>query len=416
MSAIRYAHRHGVVMTAVAGNGARAAVLPYPGRARDVIAVAATTEHGCRAAYSNSGAEVDVAAPGGGRDAPAAEQPLGSRPLCSRGRGPLGVPADLRAGPGALRAAVRVLRHVDGDAARGGARSADHRARGAWGGIRPRTQCSDSSSAPRGTSAPRVSTPPTVTAWSTPQPLSADVLAEAYYGERYRLMERLGAGGMAVVYRACDERLKRDVAIKVIARGFRQDVVAVRRFRREAELGALLTHPNIVSVLGAGADPHDFIVMELVRGHDVRALVKERGRQPLQAVLDVLAQIARWAAVHARSRRRPRRRLSGQRLDRGRRRHGKARRFRLGPCARGHVGGPPGARARDARVHRTRDPRGQRTVTAVGPVLARGGRLLAPHGPRLGSNPRPERDRAGHPRGSPADAACDCPAGSAACA
>ena len=87
-------------------------------------------------------------------------------------------------------------------------------------------------------------------------------------------MERLGAGGTAVVYRACDERLKRDVAIKVIARGFRQDVVALRRFRREAELGALLRHPNIVSVLGAGADPHDFIVMELVRGHDVRALVR----------------------------------------------------------------------------------------------------------------------------------------------
>jgi serine/threonine protein kinase len=118
------------------------------------------------------------------------------------------------------------------------------------------------------------------------------VLPELYYGERYRLMERLGAGGMATVYRACDERLKRDVAIKVIARGFRQDVVALRRFRREAELGALLRHPNIVSVLGAGADPHDFIVMELVRGQDVRALVKERGRQPLKTVLDVLAQIA----------------------------------------------------------------------------------------------------------------------------
>jgi eukaryotic-like serine/threonine-protein kinase len=112
------------------------------------------------------------------------------------------------------------------------------------------------------------------------------------YGDRYRLMERLGAGGMAVVYRARDERLRREVAIKVIARGFRQDVVALSRFRREAELGALLRHPNIVSVLGAGAEPHDFIVMELVRGHDVRALVNERGRQPLQAVLDVLAQIA----------------------------------------------------------------------------------------------------------------------------
>ena len=73
MSAIRYAHRHRVVMTAVAGNESRTAVLPYPGRAHNVIAVAATTERGCRAEYSNAGAEVDVAAPGGGRDAPAAE-------------------------------------------------------------------------------------------------------------------------------------------------------------------------------------------------------------------------------------------------------------------------------------------------------------------------------------------------------
>jgi serine protease len=75
MSAIRYAHRKGVVMTAVAGNGARASVLPYPGRARYVIAVAATTQHGCRAEYSNAGAEVDVSAPGGGRDAPATGDP-----------------------------------------------------------------------------------------------------------------------------------------------------------------------------------------------------------------------------------------------------------------------------------------------------------------------------------------------------
>jgi serine protease len=69
LSAIRYARRHRVVVTAVAGNKASTSVLPYPGRARGVIAVAATTEHGCQAEYSNAGAEVDVAAPGGGPDA-----------------------------------------------------------------------------------------------------------------------------------------------------------------------------------------------------------------------------------------------------------------------------------------------------------------------------------------------------------
>jgi hypothetical protein len=55
---------------------------------------------------------------------------------------------------------------------------------------------------------------------------------------RYRLIELLGAGGMATVYRARDERLGRHVAVKVIAAGLVQDPVAVRRFRREAELGA----------------------------------------------------------------------------------------------------------------------------------------------------------------------------------
>ena len=67
MAALRYARRHRVVVTAVAGNEG-STVLPYPARAPGVIAVAATTEHGCHAEYSNSGADVDVAAPGGGTD------------------------------------------------------------------------------------------------------------------------------------------------------------------------------------------------------------------------------------------------------------------------------------------------------------------------------------------------------------
>jgi serine protease len=72
LAALRYAHRRGVVVTAVAGNGATLG-LPYPARAPGVIAVAATTESGCAADYSNAGPEVDVAAPGGGEDAPPAD-------------------------------------------------------------------------------------------------------------------------------------------------------------------------------------------------------------------------------------------------------------------------------------------------------------------------------------------------------
>ena len=68
LAAIRYARRHRVVLTGVAGNEG-ASSLPYPGRAKGVIAVAATTEDGCQAKYSNAGGDVDVAAPGGGDDA-----------------------------------------------------------------------------------------------------------------------------------------------------------------------------------------------------------------------------------------------------------------------------------------------------------------------------------------------------------
>ena len=67
VAAIRFARRRGVVVTAVAGNEA-STVVPYPARAPGVIAVAGTTERGCHASYSNSGADVDVAAPGGGSD------------------------------------------------------------------------------------------------------------------------------------------------------------------------------------------------------------------------------------------------------------------------------------------------------------------------------------------------------------
>jgi serine protease len=71
VTALRYARRHRVVVTTVAGNEA-STELPYPGRSGNVIAVGATTEDGCPAEYSNAGEEVDVVAPGGGKDAAAA--------------------------------------------------------------------------------------------------------------------------------------------------------------------------------------------------------------------------------------------------------------------------------------------------------------------------------------------------------
>jgi serine/threonine-protein kinase len=110
-------------------------------------------------------------------------------------------------------------------------------------------------------------------------------------GSRYRLLERVGVGGMANVYRAWDERLKRDVAVKIIAEWLAHDPVPVRRFRREAELSARLSHPNIVAILDAGAQPQDYIVMEFVNGVHAGALLRRRARPTPSQTVHVVAQV-----------------------------------------------------------------------------------------------------------------------------
>jgi serine/threonine-protein kinase len=96
---------------------------------------------------------------------------------------------------------------------------------------------------------------------------------------------------MATVYRARDERLKRDVAVKVIADHLSREPIWVRRFRREAELCGGLAHPNIVGVLDAGVTPRDFIVMELIQGIDAAALVQRHGRLAAGHAVPILVQI-----------------------------------------------------------------------------------------------------------------------------
>jgi serine/threonine-protein kinase len=111
------------------------------------------------------------------------------------------------------------------------------------------------------------------------------------FGSRYRLLDLLGAGGMAAVYRARDERLKRDVAVKVISERLARDALSVGRFRREAQLCARLGHPNIVAVLDAGVEPRDFMVMELVHGLDAGTLLRNQGRLTPGRTVDVVAQL-----------------------------------------------------------------------------------------------------------------------------
>ncbi len=113
---------------------------------------------------------------------------------------------------------------------------------------------------------------------------------------RYQLIERVGSGGMAVVYKAQDRALGRIVAIKMLQESLTSDEGFLRRFQREAHAAANLTHPNIVTVHDIGQDGHRYyIVMEYVDGRTLKQLIRqyaENGRfMPVNRVLDLTVQI-----------------------------------------------------------------------------------------------------------------------------
>src|SRR5580658_5894330 len=88
----------------------------------------------------------------------------------------------------------------------------------------------------------------------------------------YRVLEQIGAGGMGLVFRASDQQLERDVAIKVLSRGMLADEEARKRFRHEALALAKLNHPNIGTVYEFGShEGQDFLVMEYVDGGAIDA-------------------------------------------------------------------------------------------------------------------------------------------------
>ncbi len=97
-------------------------------------------------------------------------------------------------------------------------------------------------------------------------------------GDRYTLIEKIGAGGMAEVYRARDDLLGREVAVKVLSERFSRDKAFIQRFRREAQSAANLNHPNIVSLYDFGSDKDTyFIVMELIDGRSLDEIIRDEG-------------------------------------------------------------------------------------------------------------------------------------------
>src|ERR1700753_3642741 len=99
---------------------------------------------------------------------------------------------------------------------------------------------------------------------------------------RYRLEARIGAGGMSTVYRALDETLQRQVAIKLMNREVSTDSDQLERFRREARAVAQLSHPHIVGVIDAGEDEgRPYIVFEYVEGETLKERIRRLGRLPI---------------------------------------------------------------------------------------------------------------------------------------
>src|ERR1700758_480577 len=127
------------------------------------------------------------------------------------------------------------------------------------------------------------------------------VMGTGTLGSRYTLVDMLGAGGMATVWRARDEVLGREVAVKVLSPQYAADPGFLARFEREARHAASVSNPRLVTVFDSGIDRGTpFLVMELVTGRPLRQVLDEAGMLPPgQAVAIAAAVCEGLAAAHA---------------------------------------------------------------------------------------------------------------------
>lgn len=119
-----------------------------------------------------------------------------------------------------------------------------------------------------------------------------DLIGKVLAG-RYEIVEKIGEGGMAYVFKARDNLLNRYVAVKVLKKEYSEDETFVKRFRTEAQSAASLTHPNIVSVYDVGEDNGvSYIVMELLESKTLKDYIEEKGPLSSDLTLKIAAQIA----------------------------------------------------------------------------------------------------------------------------
>jgi beta-lactam-binding protein with PASTA domain/predicted Ser/Thr protein kinase len=120
----------------------------------------------------------------------------------------------------------------------------------------------------------------------------SDTLIDTLFDGRYKIVRKLGAGGMANVYLAEDQELGRRVAIKILNDRHANDEQFVERFRREAKNAAGLSHPNIVSIFDRGeAEGTYYIAMEYLDGRSLKELISGRGPAPINVAVDYARQI-----------------------------------------------------------------------------------------------------------------------------
>src|ERR671915_1184749 len=113
-------------------------------------------------------------------------------------------------------------------------------------------------------------------------------------GERFKLEEKVGSGGMSSVYRAFDPTLERLVAIKLMHRDISSDPDQLERFRREARAVARLNHPHVVTVIDAGEDEGaPYIVFEYVEGETLKERIRRLGRLPVSEAVAYAIEIGR---------------------------------------------------------------------------------------------------------------------------
>ena len=119
-----------------------------------------------------------------------------------------------------------------------------------------------------------------------------DTLIDSLFDGRYKIVRKLGTGGMANVYLAEDQELGRRVAIKILDDRHASDDQFVERFRREAQNAAGLSHPNIVSIYDRGeAEGTYYIAMEYLDGRSLKELIVSRGPAPVNVAIDYTRQI-----------------------------------------------------------------------------------------------------------------------------